>query len=72
MRDADIRVSKFHRQDLENSAVSDQTRAGKEKPSKNSGDNKQIRERNTDNKDNKGSDTRDDESPGKSNGRKNT
>jgi hypothetical protein len=56
-------------------AVSDQTRAGKEKTSKNSGYNKQIRERNTDNKPdtgNKGSDTRDGESPGKSNGRKDT
>ena len=54
-------------------AVSDKNRAGNEKTSKNNGDNK-IRERNTDNKPdkgNKGSDKQDDESPGKSNGKKN-
>jgi hypothetical protein len=55
-------------------AVSDQTRGGKEKNSKNNGDNQQIREINTNNKPdkgNKGSDKQDDESPGKSNGKKN-
>jgi hypothetical protein len=54
-------------------AIPDQPRAGNEKTSKNNGDNK-IREKNTNNKPdkgNKGSDTRDDESPGKSNGKKN-
>ena len=54
-------------------AVSDQTRAGKEKNSKSNGDNK-IREKNAkekSNKINKGSDTREDEFPGKSNGNKN-
>jgi uncharacterized repeat protein (TIGR01451 family) len=55
-------------------AVSDKNRAGNEKTSKNNGDNK-IREKNIDNKPdkgNKGSDKQDDESPGKSNGKKNT
>ena len=55
-------------------AVSDQTRGGKEKNSKNNGDNQQIRERNADDKPDKGnkrSDKQDDESPGKSNGKKN-
>jgi hypothetical protein len=55
-------------------AVSDQTRGGKERNSKNNGDNQQIREINTNNKPdkgNKGSDKQDDESPGKSNGKKN-
>jgi uncharacterized repeat protein (TIGR01451 family) len=55
-------------------AVSDQTRGGKEKNSKNNGDNQQIREININNKPdkgNKGSDKQDDESPGKSNGKKN-
>ena len=54
-------------------AVSDQPRGGKEKTSKNNGDNK-IREKNADDKPdkgNKGSDKQDDESPGKSNGKKN-
>jgi hypothetical protein len=54
-------------------AVSDQTRGGKEKTSKNNGDNK-IRETNADDKPdkgNKGSDKQDDEAPGKSNGKKN-
>jgi len=54
-------------------AVSDQTRKGEEKNSKNNGDNK-IRERNADDKPdkgNKGSDKQDDVSPGKSNGKKN-
>jgi len=54
-------------------AVSDQPRGGKEKTSKNNGDNK-IREKNADDKPdkgNKGSDKQDDESRGKSNGKKN-
>jgi len=53
----------------------DQNRDGKEKNSKNNGDTRQIREKITDNKpdkDNKGSDKRDDKSPGQSNGKKNT
>jgi hypothetical protein len=56
-------------------AVSDQTRGGKENPSKNHGDNKQIKQNNADNKPdkgNKGSNERDDESRGKANGKKNT
>jgi len=56
-------------------AVSDQTRPGKEKTVKNNGANKQITERNADNKpdkDTKGSDTQDDESRGKVKGKKNT
>ena len=55
-------------------AVSDQNSSGKENLAKNNGDNKQIREKNTDDKPdkgNKGSDKQDDESPGKSNGKKN-
>jgi uncharacterized repeat protein (TIGR01451 family) len=55
-------------------AVSDQNRAGKEKISKNNGDNK-IREKNAEDKPdkgNKGSDKKDDTSPGKSKGKKNT
>ena len=55
-------------------ADSDQNRVGKERNSKNNEDNNQFRERNTDNKPdkgNKGSDKQDDESPGKSNGKKN-
>jgi uncharacterized repeat protein (TIGR01451 family) len=53
-------------------AVSDQPRGGKEKNSKNNGDNK-IREKNADDKPdkgNKGSDKQDDEAPGKSNGKR--
>jgi uncharacterized repeat protein (TIGR01451 family) len=56
-------------------AVSDQNSSGKENLAKNNGDNKQIREKNADDKPdkgNKGSDKQDDESPGKSNGKKNT
>ncbi len=56
------------------SAVSDQSRGGREKNPKNN-DNEQIREKNTDNKPdtgNKGSDKHDNESQGKSNGKKNT
>ena len=55
-------------------AVSDQTRRGNEKTSTNNGDNKQIREKNDDyepDKGNKGSDKQDEESLGKSNGKKN-
>jgi hypothetical protein len=54
-------------------AVSDQNRGGKENQLKNNGDYKQIRERNADNKPdkgNKGANERDDESPGKSNTKK--
>ncbi len=59
---------------VNDTAVSNQTRAGKEKNSKNNGDNK-IRERNTEDKPDKGnngSDKQDDKSPGKSKGKKNT
>jgi uncharacterized repeat protein (TIGR01451 family) len=55
-------------------AVSDQTRRGNEKTSKNNRDNKQIIENNDDykpDKGNKGSDKQDEESLGKSNGKKN-
>ena len=54
-------------------AVSDQTRAGKEKNTKNNGENK-IREKKAgerSDKINKGSDKEEDEFPGKSNGKKN-
>jgi hypothetical protein len=54
-------------------AVSDQTRAGNEKNSKNNEDNK-IRVKNAKEKSDKikkGSDKQDDEFPGKSNGKKN-
>jgi hypothetical protein len=54
-------------------AVSDQTRGGNEKTSKNNRDKKQIIENNDDNKPdrgNKGSDKQDEESSGKSNGKK--
>ncbi len=59
---------------VNDTAVSDQTRAGKEKNSKNNGDNK-IRERNTEDKPDKGnngSDKQEDESTGKSKRKKNT
>ena len=55
-------------------AVSDQTRGGKEKTSKNNGDNNKSERIMTDNKPdkgNKGSDKQDEESMGKSNGKKN-
>jgi Domain of unknown function DUF11 len=54
-------------------AVSDQTRAGKEKNSKNNGNNKNSEKNPKEKSDkiNKGSDTREDEFPGKSNGNKN-
>ncbi len=54
-------------------AVSDQTRGRKESQSKNNGDTKQIKEKNTGNKpekDNNGSDNRNEESMGKANGKK--
>jgi hypothetical protein len=56
-------------------AVSDQTRGGKENPSKTKNVNKQVRQDNSDNKpekDNNDSEKRDDQSPGKSYGKKNT
>ena len=55
-------------------AVSEQTRNREENQVKNNGDDKQNREKNTDNKSdkgNKGEDKRNDESPGKSAGKKN-
>jgi hypothetical protein len=54
-------------------AVSEQTRGGKERTAKNNGDNQQIRENNADDKPDKGnngSNKRDNESPGNSNGKK--
>jgi len=54
-------------------AVSDQTRGGKENQSKEKSADKQVRQNYSDNKpekDNNGSEKRDDQSPGKSNGKK--
>ena len=54
-------------------AVSEQTRGGKERTAKNKGDNQQIRENNAGDKPgkgNNGSNKRDNESPGNSNGKK--
>jgi uncharacterized repeat protein (TIGR01451 family) len=55
--------------------VLDQSQSGKETKLKNNGDTKQTREKNAEDKpdkDNKGSDRRDNQSSGKSNGKKNT
>jgi hypothetical protein len=55
--------------------VADQTHSGKENKLKNNGDTKQTREKNAEDKpdkDNKGSDRHDNQSNGKSNGKKNT
>ena len=64
-----IKDNEPYTETVNETAVSDQTRDGKENHSKNNGDNKQIRENNADDKPgkgNNGSNKRDDESMGKS------
>ena len=69
-----IKDNESDTEDVNETAVSDQHHDEKENHSINNGDNKQIRERNTDDKNDTGdkdSNERYDESPGKSNGKKN-
>jgi len=68
-----IKDNEPYTETVNETAVSEQIRGGKEKTAKNNGDSQQIRENNADDKSgrgNNGSDKRDGESPGSSNGKK--
>ena len=68
-----IKDNEPYTETVNETAVSEQIRGGKEKTAKNNGDSQQIRENNADDKSgrgNNGSNKRDGESPGSSNGKK--